>query len=624
MPVDATTYDYEVPQPGTYYFRIEETKLAAPNSPWTTSLPVTTLGNANVSISHIQDAAELGPDNHPQDGYFEITRTGSTDAPLTLSVDLCGTATVGTQYTTDAGQSSPVQVTIPAGASAAMLTVAPLLDGMDDPATTGIIATIESQPGANITTGTATANITELPTLGDVTVTGSTGGSITVSDSTPVDMFVPQPAIGSAKITIGAASASLHILWSDAGDNNSSSGMRNNFGLSNPTVALAPANGNSTFTVTVGEDRNGNGVLDANEVQRTIPVHIVSARLTTLGFSANNSSAYHAVLNDQTDAPYGSSQSTFEPIAYTRSGTTYGDVFMKITATLNVTGISGGQCLIKATIDGTDTDPAAGTYDAGSSSVTGTVLSKVKLPSTIDYRKDEIINWFVSPDNGKTWIPAGASDNRMYIVNGTSLTKDETLDTVLLVGCANAVGLTPGVNNNVVSAIWSGSFATRKITEADGKTVMKYWGPLCVAQKTPGMATTEGLAKYGDGQCGAWAPFFVNVLGAQGISATVIGITPAPAQKDYPKQFADGSSAIGFRANTKVAQGNDNAPVDFADHAVVELAGQHDVYDPSYGKYDSTEQLWIDNSVSDLNFDGVLVAHKRGAMDMKFAPSPTT
>ena len=120
----------------------------------------------------------------------------------------------------------------------------------------------------------ATLNITELPTLGNVTVTGSTGGSATAADANPVDLYLAQPPNGSEKITISGPPANSHILWSVAGSNNSSNGMIPNFGLGNPTVAVNPWLANYDFKATVGVDRNGNGILDTSEIQRTINIHI--------------------------------------------------------------------------------------------------------------------------------------------------------------------------------------------------------------------------------------------------------------------------------------------------------------------------------------------------------------
>jgi large repetitive protein len=64
-------------------------------------------------------ASEAGPDN----GAFQITRTGSTAAALTVRFVLAGTARNGVDY-----QTIPSSVIIPAGASSATITVRPVND----------------------------------------------------------------------------------------------------------------------------------------------------------------------------------------------------------------------------------------------------------------------------------------------------------------------------------------------------------------------------------------------------------------------------------------------------------------------------------------------------------------
>ena len=192
-----------------------------------------------------------------------------------------------------------MQVTIPDGASAVLVEVEPIADGLNDPPFTTVTATLEAQAGITVTGGPASANITEPTTLGSITVSGS-GGSVTATSTTPVNLYVPEPATGSAKITISGPPASSHILWSVAGSNNSSAGMQTDFGSGNPTIALSAAGGNQLFTVTVGVDKNGNGALDASEVQRTINVSLLGA--PDLEVDSNNDGQITAADNSNKDA----------------------------------------------------------------------------------------------------------------------------------------------------------------------------------------------------------------------------------------------------------------------------------------------------------------------------------
>lgn len=285
-----TTWDFGPLPTGNYYFRVREsnggpdTLPMGANSPWTSSRIVSVSGGTNVSISQVQNAAELGPDGLPQDGYFEVSRTGSTDGSLTVSADLSGTAVLGTQYTTDAGGASPVQVTIPDGASAALLEVEPAADGLNDPPSTAVTATLEPQLGITVTGAPATVNIAELPTLGDVTVTDKQfpKNFAVATDETPNDLYVMQPRRGSAMINIDAdvdSSTGEHVLWGVAGPTNSALGQVNDFTPLEITVSLRPTSSNYDFSVFVGIDRNGNGILDQPEVMRTIVVHVYSVAI---------------------------------------------------------------------------------------------------------------------------------------------------------------------------------------------------------------------------------------------------------------------------------------------------------------------------------------------------------
>ena len=234
----------------------------------------------------MQNASELGPDNHPQDGWFKLTRTGLPSDSLTVSVDLSGTAVQGTQYATNDGNASPVQVTFPAGASAAMLEVQPLLDGLDDRASTSVTATIEPPAGATIGTGTATLNIAELPTLQGVTVIDQrfSQNQASSDDADPAAaIYVQRQANGVAWINISAKVApagARHVLWDVVGPTSSATGMIHDFSAGAANISLKPTADNTDFSVFAGVDRNGSGTLDADEIQQTITVHVYSIKIT--------------------------------------------------------------------------------------------------------------------------------------------------------------------------------------------------------------------------------------------------------------------------------------------------------------------------------------------------------
>jgi len=105
-------------------------------------LPVVSL------IASDAQAAETGSDP----GVFTLSRTGSTTAPLSVTLARSGTATNGSDYTSISA-STPFTFTIPAGATSANLTITPIDDTTNE-GTETIILTVNANPSL-YTLGTA-------------------------------------------------------------------------------------------------------------------------------------------------------------------------------------------------------------------------------------------------------------------------------------------------------------------------------------------------------------------------------------------------------------------------------------------------------------------------------------
>ncbi|MGH7134272.1 MAG: Calx-beta domain-containing protein, partial [Pirellulales bacterium] len=86
-----------------------------------------------VTVAWQSDAVE----NPASSGSFLVTRSGSTDNPLTVSFNMGGTAIAGTDYT-----SVGTTLTIPAGQSSAPITIAPIDDQQDEPSETVTVAIV--------------------------------------------------------------------------------------------------------------------------------------------------------------------------------------------------------------------------------------------------------------------------------------------------------------------------------------------------------------------------------------------------------------------------------------------------------------------------------------------------
>ena len=202
---------------------------------------------------------------------------------------------------------------------------------------------------------------------------------------------------------------------------------------------------------------------------------------------------------------------------------------------------------------------------------------------------------------------------------GTTDIREETL---FYIGCRYAPAAASG-QQAVVDAVFN-HFKTlnvqrvKKSTATPDGNAMTYWKGL----NPP--ADTKGLLSSGDGKCGAWARFFVDVLRAQGIDSDLRTITPpahGPAQQ--AALIADIKAAFGvsqtgdmveqalyvknwdlsagpFFATDEIGipgQGNNNPHSAFKDHSLVKFGSQY--YDPSYGAGPFADmQTWESASIA--------------------------
>ncbi len=117
-----------------------------------TSVSTSPSATPTVAISATDPtASEIGPDT----GTFAVTRTGATTSALTVNYLIGGTATNGSDYDTLSGS-----VTIPAGASAANITVTPIADSLVEGNET-VTLTLAAASGISLGTSSATVNIAD-------------------------------------------------------------------------------------------------------------------------------------------------------------------------------------------------------------------------------------------------------------------------------------------------------------------------------------------------------------------------------------------------------------------------------------------------------------------------------
>ena len=198
--------------PGIGYF-VDPTNATAIVRIADNDLPVTRIA-ASDSV-----ATEAG-----DPGTFLVTRSGCTNAALTVNYTVAGTATAGTDYALLAGT-----IVIPAGTNAQSILVAPATDAIAEPDET-VVVTLATGAGYNVSASNSTA-----------TVTIQDGG-------VPVQPTLARsPAALPAQTIVAGDTAlnqSFHV-W------NAGTGA---FGYTisddAPWVSVNPANGNASGTVT--------------------------------------------------------------------------------------------------------------------------------------------------------------------------------------------------------------------------------------------------------------------------------------------------------------------------------------------------------------------------------------
>jgi hypothetical protein len=150
----------------------EVTETNENNNFGATATALVTVSRPVVSIAATTAAAaETASGAAARNGVFRVTRTGPTTGALSVNVLLSGTATAGTDYTTNpavAGQI--VTVVIPAGQTSASFTISPTDDGLVETLTETVVATVARGDGYSTSGNPATVNITDRQTAATVTI----------------------------------------------------------------------------------------------------------------------------------------------------------------------------------------------------------------------------------------------------------------------------------------------------------------------------------------------------------------------------------------------------------------------------------------------------------------------
>jgi hypothetical protein len=257
-------------------------------------------------------------------------------------------------------------------------------------------------------------------------------------------------------------------------------------------------------------------------------------------------------------------------------------------------------------------------------------LCKGKFPDMITYYNKNgdgapvfLLDWQMSMDNGVSWSPVGSTHHTVYVTLAAPLTVGLSQETLFYIGCKYANGRK--TSNNMIQGVWA-HFKGLNVTRVDGTELYYY------QSYNAGATGTRKLIATGDGQCTAWANFFLDVLKTQGFQKPDNYVTIMPLLSSNDNGFivkswtfhGQGTSGhanypfinlysepfyldteynwVSSQEVTKVhgsisGQGpNPNPPSVFPTHTLTYVNGRY--YDPSYGKDYATLQ-GIDNLAID-------------------------
>jgi len=286
----------------------------------------------------------------------------------------------------------------------------------------------------------------------------------------------------------------------------------------------------------------------------TVVFTVIDFGLASVDLEATDAARKHDITRDTGDvyddvewvdpSPDGTLQGAPDdhrlPVCYTRSGP-HGDVHVRVEQVdirlLGNLGVTSVMVRANGTIGGqTITLPETAATISGDQIVAMNLDSPEAIPDVIRHT-EIVLNWQVSLDGGP-WLDVGTSLNTAYITWDDPLLA-ASFETCLFIGCqaADNHGGADGTDDiTTIQAVWSNGFTSRTVTRVGG-TELHYYSPW-----NTNVTDTAGLLSSGNGQCGAWAKLFIDVLKAQGLytnySATpsladdYVIVTPAPGYAD--------------------------------------------------------------------------------------------
>lgn len=247
--------------------------------------------------------------------------------------------------------------------------------------------------------------------------------------------------------------------------------------------------------------------------------------------------------------------------------------------------------------------------------VTITLTSANAFADQVDFFDSLAITWAYGLTSSGPWKEAGTSENQVYVTLGQPQTT--VYHTLVHLGCKNADGET--TKDGTVDKIWS-EFTDIVVRRMDEEQLWYWYNWL---EEDPEARNTPDLLLKANGDCEAWAKFFIDMLKVQDISSSLYEVVEKTHPSNYgflikewqfegsgvspetqPYVYIGGEDAFDTVPNVSrgKAQGNNDPPGLFYNHYIVKYG--YLFYDPSYGTgpfYD--EQQWENTSSDGTYYD---------------------
>ena len=440
-----------------------------------------------------------------QPAHFQLTLSGASGEPVTVEVET--TPTVSDAYDP---ADDVLQEEIPAGDLSVDFTIGTQssFTGSTPVQFTAVIAEAKDATPAPTT---ATATVIPPPTANNDSYMTLAGVPLTVA---ALGLLANDTSPDGSTLTVAYTQLPTH----------GSLNLR-----TDGSFAFTPAAGYAG-TDSFGYEAHGNSGYSA---PATVSIGVARPTLSSVRFDASQD--HYTLMNDPgAPAIYNSwSPAGGDPLWYKRGATmtvdavvtldrpwTGGEIELCATDPTGIISSNPTAAVIPWTVAAVN--PPGGYYSTWTAEVRGAVAVQALPNYVADFQMK--LNWYATVLGSTVSTCVGTSTNEVYLSYAAPFGASQ-YNTVVWLGCHNAQCDT--VASGVVTDLWNNAFAKNTLQTKEGQALWYYQDWRISDPMTPVTVTnTQALLEMGDGRCGSWASFLVDVLAAQGISASQNDITP--------------------------------------------------------------------------------------------------